>query len=527
MRAAVYNRYWHTGGGGEAYGAGVAHVLAQRADVDLLGHGPVDVDWLSERLRIDLTGVGVRDVPDRKGAVTAAAGDYDLFVNVSFMSDDPAPHAKSLYVVHFPNPPELGLTRPRKAIIRGMRAVGGRPAAVEYLEGFYDRDPGSRGSRWTTGEGVVRLSLPPDQGPIPVTFVFGPGRPEPTTVTLEVDGEEAARVVVGGPLSRARSLAGVSATLPLAGLGPHHDRVVVVRSEPFVPAEHGGHDRRVLGVPLRGVRIGRGPISHAETWFPWLGTRGRPSDWQRTYGTLVANSAFTAGWIRRWWSADSEVLYPPVTMQARGAKSSTILNVGRFFAADQGHSKKQLEMVRAFRRLVDEGLVGWTLHLVGGCEDSGRAYLDRVRDAAVGYPVELHVDASGEALAALYAEASIYWHASGMGESPNRHPGRLEHFGMTTVEAMSAGAVPVVIGLAGQTETVRAGIDGFHFDDPNGLVARTRELIGDPDRWARMSASAEARAREFSLEAFGVRFWDLVDGLSSPEGPGRYGPAGS
>ena len=215
-----------------------------------------------------------------------------------------------------------------------------------------------------------------------------------------------------------------------------------------MPAESGGHDRRVLGVPLRGVQVGRGLAASAEIWFPWVGARGTPTDWQRTYGAIVANSRFTASWVRRWWSVDSEVLYPPVSMQARGAKGPVILNVGRFFAAEQGHSKKQLEMVHAFRTLVDRGLRGWTLHLVGGCEGVGRPYLERVRAAAAGYPVDIHVDASGDDLAALYAQASIYWHASGMGESPDRHPGRLEHFGMTTVEAMSAGAVPVVIGLA-------------------------------------------------------------------------------
>ena len=526
MKAAVFNRYWHTGGGGEAYGAGLAHVLAQRAEVDLLGHRPVDTDWLAERLRIDLTGIGTQVVPDRPGAVTDAADDYDLFVNVSFMSGDLAPHPHSIYVVHFPNPPELGLSKRKKAVIRGLRAIGGLPAAVEYRSGFFERDSGSRGVRWTTGEGVVRVTMPA-RGATPVTFVFGAGRPAPTTVAVEADGEVLSELVVGGPVGRAEALWGTSATVLLDGDGPHNERTVTLRSDTFVPAEHGGQDHRALGVPLRGVRVGTGVAAHAETWLPWLGTRGAPAAWQLSYGTLVANSEFTAAWVRRWWSADSQVLHPPVTMQRRGAdKAPMILNVGRFFAAEQGHSKKQLELVHAFRTLVDSGEHRWTLHLVGGCEASGRAYLDRVRKAAAGYPVVFHIDASGAELADLYASASIYWHASGMGENPERHPGRLEHFGMTTVEAMSAGAVPVVIGLAGQTETVRDGIDGYHFLRAAELVAHTCRLIADADLRARMGDSAEARAREFSLEAFGERLWAIVDGLPSRERPGRYGPAG-
>jgi glycosyltransferase involved in cell wall biosynthesis len=96
---------------------------------------------------------------------------------------------------------------------------------------------------------------------------------------------------------------------------------------------------------------------------------------------------------------------------------------------------------------------------------------------------------------------------------------------MTTVEAMSAGAVPVVIGLAGQLETVRNGVDGWHFQDLRGLVERTRQVIADPAGRAEMSARAEARAREFSIDAFGERFWTLIDDVSPAEGEGRYGPA--
>lgn len=522
MRAAVYNRYWPTGGGGEAYGAGLAYVLRQRADVDLLCHEPVDLGWLSERLRVPLEGVRARVVTDRPGAVTTAARDYDLFVNVSFMSGDAAPSHRSLYVVHFPTPPELGLSKGKKAVIRGLRAVSGPSATLEPVEGFYDRDPGRRGVRWTTGEGVVRITLPEGAGPTPVTLVFGSGRPEATIVTVEVDGEVLGQAQVGGPTGRQRALRGSPLTVVLDGAASR-EHVLRVCSSTFVPAEGGGSDTRALGVPVRALRVGRGLRPRLEAAAPWLATTGTAPDWQSTYGALIANSRFTQTWIRTWWSADSQVLYPPVSMQTRGEKEQIILNVGRFFPAHEGHSKKQLELVRAFRRLVDGGLEGWTLRLVGGCEASGRPYLEQVRAAAAGYPVEITVDASGEELTELYASASIYWHASGMGENAKRHPGRLEHFGMTTVEAMSAGAVPVVIGLAGQTETVRHGVDGFHFHDLGGLVALTRLVIDDADLRNALSVSAMARARAFSIEAFAARFWNLADALHDEGDPEDYG----
>jgi glycosyltransferase involved in cell wall biosynthesis len=509
VRAAVYNRYWPTGGGGEAYGAGVAHVLRQHAEVDLLCHEPVDVAWLSERLRVPLDGVRSVVLPDAPTSVTDAAATYDVFVNVSFMSNDMAPSPRSLYVVHFPNPPELHLSKPRKAVVRGLRSLSRAPGGVDLVSGFYDRSPGLRGERWTDGDAVALISLPPGP-PVALRVVFGASRPEATEVAVELDGALVSTVSVGGPGGIA---ARRRATVVVPGSAAPRAHELRLRSGAFTPADAGGRDRRRLGVPVRGIRIGRSAHALVETWLPWVGARAEPGEWQRTYGALLANSAFTASWVERWWSIRSEVLYPPVTIHPRGDKDPIILSVGRFFAAEQGHSKKQLEMVRTFRRLVDQGLRGWSLHLVGGCEDVGRPYLERVREAANGYPVEVHVDAPGKELADLYARAAIYWHAAGLGESPSRHPGRLEHFGMTTVEAMSAGAVPVVVGLAGQTETVRHGVDGFHFRTLAELAELTRVLIDDELLRVQMSSSAEGRARQFSLDAFSARFWEIVDRL--------------
>jgi len=273
----------------------------------------------------------------------------------------------------------------------------------------------------------------------------------------------------------------------------------------------GGADHRTLGVPLLSLHVGVGVVSHLARWFPLLLTPPATSAWTRSYGAIAANSHFTRHWIDRYWQADSELLYPPVTMQDPGDKQPVILNVGRFFPADGGHSKKQLELVRAFRTLCDQGVRGWTLHLVGGCAADGEAYLSQVRELSRGYPVETQVNVSGDELRRLYGAASIYWHASGLGENPERRPDRLEHFGITTVEAMSAGAVPVVIGLAGQLETVRHGVDGFHFRTLAGLIGLTRMLVDDEAQRAQMSRSATQRARDFAMDAFDRRLHRLVE----------------
>jgi glycosyltransferase involved in cell wall biosynthesis len=531
----VYNRYWETGGGAEKYGGAIAQILSADGPLDLLSHDPVDIDWLADRLRLDLSAVDVRLVDDATGELTAVSRDYDLFVNVSYMSSDRAASPASLYVVHFPTPLDGHLSRMERVVARGVaeRWTELHRVRMEWGDGFYARE--GRGVAWTNGRARLRFTTAPGE-PTAVELVFAALRPVqlgPTLVRIEVDGAVEAELDIRVPPSRfvgRRPSARIDVMSPEPGVPVE----VEIVSDTFVPAEVvGGDDRRRLGVPVVGLRVGTGPLAALSRWLPMLRSAPATIDWLDSYGEVVANSAFTQQWIHTYWSRESVVLHPPVTMYAPGTKRNTILNVGRFFPADKGHSKKQLELVGAFRRLYDGGVPDWTLHLVGGCSDAGRTYLDAVRAAAEGYPVELHIDAAGDEIAALYAQASIYWHASGYGEDATRHPDRLEHFGISTVEAMSAGAVPVVIGLAGQRETVRHGVDGFHFLSLDGLNALTAMLIRDRGLRQQMSVSAARRARDFALDAFGTKLHQFVDRvraqdaapmLSKPPGLGTESP---
>lgn len=514
MKTGVYNRYWNTGGGAEKFGGVIAQILSNDGPLDLLTHEPVDVAWLSERLHLDLSRVGVRVLDDEPGSVTKASVDYDLFVNVSYLSAEKSGTPCSIYIVHFPASLDGHLSPMGRLLAKHIGGPRGL-ASMEWGEGFHLRDPGARSVAWTSGEGVLRFVTEPSYR-LRLAFVFGHQRPAqlgPGHVRIEVDGEVKAEVDLIPPRSRLEAQRGITAVVEIESPAEHVPVEVKVVSDTFVPAEVlGTDDRRRLGVPLKALRVGHGPMSWLTTRFTGLLPGLGSAAWTRSYGAMVSNSEFTRHWVDEWWHTDSDVLYPPVTMhQPAATKENIILNVGRFFAAEHGHSKKQYELVQAFRMLCDRGVEGWTLHLVGGCADAGRGYFERVRQAAKGYPVELHPNATGEELESLYGRASIYWHASGLGENAQKHPVRLEHFGITTAEAMSAGGVPVVIGLAGQLETVRHGIDGYHFTSLDGLCSMTESLIRDEKLRAEMSASATARARDFSVEAFEVRLRAIVD----------------
>ncbi|MFZ4810398.1 MAG: glycosyltransferase family 4 protein [Ilumatobacteraceae bacterium] len=231
-----------------------------------------------------------------------------------------------------------------------------------------------------------------------------------------------------------------------------------------------------------------------------------------TYRRYLSNSAFTAHWVERLWGVAGDVLHPPVSPAVvPGTKERTILVLGRFFDPSHGHSKKQRELLDAFTVLHRTGrLDGWRLAIVGGCDGANRDYMLAVKRAAQGLPVDVHVNAPRERVHEILASSSLYWHGGGFGEDPETHPERFEHFGISVVEAMAAGAVPIVFGAAGPAEIVRNGIDGVQWRTISELQATTVELATDDGRRSELSSAAVRRSTDFSAAVFADRLREFV-----------------
>jgi glycosyltransferase involved in cell wall biosynthesis len=228
---------------------------------------------------------------------------------------------------------------------------------------------------------------------------------------------------------------------------------------------------------------------------------------------VTSISDFTRRWTRRRWGLESEVVYPPVdTRFGEAPKGNLILSVGRFALRGEGHGKKQPEMLAAYREL-EPGLPGWEYQTVGGLRDTDahRAFLASLKEAAaLCRAARVRAELGRDELRGLFERAGIFWHAAGLGEDEESRPELAEHFGISTVEAMAAGCVPVVINKGGQAEIVRHGVDGFLWDTLEELKAHTLALAADVNLRARMSESARARARMFSKEACVGRYSELL-----------------
>lgn len=182
-------------------------------------------------------------------------------------------------------------------------------------------------------------------------------------------------------------------------------------------------------------------------------------------------------------------------------KKNIILTVGRFFPYP--HSKKHDFLVKVFKKNYDKYFKSWRLIVIGGLtEKGGEEVLHSLRKTSVGYPIEILVNLPYNDLNELYNKARIYWHAAGFGEDIEDHPERVEHFGITTLEAMAAGVVPIVFDAGGQQEIVEDGKNGYFWSIEEGLMEKTSQLINNTCLLNTLSKQAQVKATDFSCEKF-------------------------
>jgi glycosyltransferase involved in cell wall biosynthesis len=228
--------------------------------------------------------------------------------------------------------------------------------------------------------------------------------------------------------------------------------------------------------------------------------------WQhrfRGYDCVLANSAFTASWIKSRWGVEAEILFPPViTKIPERPKKNLIVSVGKF-TGNVRHCKKQFEQVKAFKEMIEFDSGNWTLRMIGFSDAAdSEAYINAVRNASRGLPIEIVENAGRAEVLESLAEARVYWHTMGLDGNESTYPERAEHFGIATVEAMRASCVPVVIATGGQREIIEHGKSGYLCFDLSEMVSATRSVIENGDVLVRMGQSARARSFDFSPERF-------------------------
>lgn len=230
---------------------------------------------------------------------------------------------------------------------------------------------------------------------------------------------------------------------------------------------------------------------------------------------IICNSQFTSKFQTGSLKNKTLVLYPPVDVdkfKVSPQKENIILSVGRF--DNILNAKKQDVLIDAFRELVENHRVGdWKLVLAGGSllDPNKNVYLKCLYEKARGLPINFVVNPQFSELQKIYSESKIYWHAAGFEVDEDSHPENTEHFGITIVEAMASGLVPVVIAKGGIPEIVENGVNGFLWSSVDELILKTKKLIDSPENIKLMSQQSIINCRSFSKENFEKRLLAIIE----------------
>ncbi len=275
--------------------------------------------------------------------------------------------------------------------------------------------------------------------------------------------------------------------------------------------------------------IGRRNFYHCQFPFP-LEYTARPDGLATLmdYEGFIVNSQFTQRNIRSQLKLYGlpdlpvHIVYPPCwdgnvadrlkhlqkTKPNKSPKTLSIVNIGRFF--QHGHNKRQdvvLEIIKQLKN--DPQGKNWQITgtLLGGLSKSEEAYYKKLLVLADKLDVTMAANVERAEIEAAYQSADIYIHAAGFGKQEGYSPHELEHFGITPVEAMIHGVIPLVYAAGGPLEVINKVGVGESFVDVDEAVEKVWKLMA-------MSDKARREAQEkmiLGCEEFGVvRFKERV-----------------
>src|SRR5260221_12141162 len=151
-----------------------------------------------------------------------------------------------------------------------------------------------------------------------------------------------------------------------------------------------------------------------------------------------------------------------------------------------------------------------SLILAGGVEVGANEYVKKLEKESVGYPIEIIKSPDFKTLRELYGRAKIFWSASGYGVDEKKEPKRVEHFGITPVEAMAAGCVSILYNAGGHKEIIKNNVDGFLWDNTSDLYRFTKKITGSEKLRKEILANAIVKSKRFSYEEFEKAFSNVV-----------------
>lgn len=228
--------------------------------------------------------------------------------------------------------------------------------------------------------------------------------------------------------------------------------------------------------------------------------------WKIGYDKFLCNSEYTASWLKRLWEIEDfriSILYPPVQLLGDDKNKKRQI----FVCSRIERSKSLHVLIKAFLELKVSDV---TLIIAGAKLDEDEEYYQELKKSSESNNIKFKLNPSREELKELYETSMIFWHAKGFEVDEDRTPDLLEHFGITTVEAMSAGCIPIVINKGGQKEIVDEGINGFKWNSLGELIKKTLVVLNSLDT-SELRKNAVKKSFQYGTAAFSRKLCEIVE----------------
>lgn len=214
---------------------------------------------------------------------------------------------------------------------------------------------------------------------------------------------------------------------------------------------------------------------------------------------FLTNSSFSSKIIEDVYSIKCKVLYPPVNTErffASSKKEDWVVSLGRF---DQ--FKRFEVLIKAFAKVE----LGRCILIGSAYNSASNKYLMNLKrlisSLKLNPKVDLIVNSPFSAIQKILSKAKIYVHCA-----------QFEHFGISVVEAMASGCVPVVHKSGGPyLDIIERGRVGFAFESVKELANNINVLLQNHNLFRDFSQKAMQRSKFFGSARFKMEFSNLVD----------------
>jgi glycosyltransferase involved in cell wall biosynthesis len=202
---------------------------------------------------------------------------------------------------------------------------------------------------------------------------------------------------------------------------------------------------------------------------------------------ILVNSKFTKDVLKKVYpKLDSHVLYPPVDIERfspayrSNSKKHQVLVISRFSA------EKQIEKAITISQQVQHV----KFKIIGSVTPANRPYLNllqkKIKDCGLENRVSLTPNATNEELIDAMSESMIYLHTM-----------HGEHFGISIVEAMAAGLVPIIPSYGGCSEIVPSEYQYSTLEEAAKCISKNIDEYNEEKR-----TRVHDIARQFSSSLF-------------------------